>query len=188
MPKAVFTVEEARRVAWMTNPKVLQVELHLWTRAGELVLLKRGVYGFPDRITNKEEIARSLYGPAYISLEYALHHYGLIPDVPFTVSLVTTRLPRRFKTPYGEFSYRKIQPRLFWGYDPDTLMGEQEKVIVDYCYLNSGLLIPKPDFWESRRWQNLGQVDFKKLASYARKVGNKKVVRLVRSLERYGTA
>ena len=188
MTKSVFTIEEARRVAWGTNPKVLQVDLHNWTRGGELVLLRRGIYGFPERIKDKIEIAKVLYGPAYVSLEYALHQYGLIPDVAFAVTLVTTRLPRHFKTAYGEFSYRKIQPRLFWGYDPDTLMGEREKVMVDYCYLNSGRLIAKPDFWESQRWQNLDQVDFKKAISYARRFGNKKVVRLVRSLGEYGAA
>lgn len=187
MKKGVFTIEEARRIAWATNPKVLQVELHHWSKAGELVSLKRGIYGFPELIKDKMQIARVLYGPAYASLEYALHAYGLIPDVVFAITLVTTRLTRSFKTPYGEFTYRKIQPRLFWGYDPDTLMGEREKVLVDYCYLNSGRLIPNPDFWESQRWQNLDEVDFKKAAAFAKRFGSGKVLSLIQSLRDYGT-
>jgi hypothetical protein len=135
---------------------------------------------------NKIEVARVIYGPAYVSLEYALHFYGLLPDVVFALTLVTPRITRDFKTPVGEFIYHKIRSDLFWGYDPTTLMGEREKVLIDYLYLYSGRLVPKVDFWESLRWQNLGEVDFKKAKLFAKKFNSKKVIHLMESLETYG--
>ena len=186
MQKPVFSVEEARRVAWKTSPAVFQLQLHHWTKNGELARIRRGIYGFPDLIKDKTEVARALYGPAYISLEYALNiYYDLIPDVAFGITLVTTRVTRKFSTPYGAFYYHKIRPDLFWGYDPATLQGEREKVLIDYLYFKRGRLIPKPDFWDSMRWQNLDEVDFTKAKRYAKRFP-KKVSRLIHSLEEYG--
>jgi len=185
MRKPVFTLEEARRVAWETAPSTLKLQLHQWVKAGELIRLKRGVYGFPEQVTERTEVARALYGPAYLSLEYALNAYGLLPEAVFALTLVTPRLTRRFVTPVGTFIYHKIKRDLFWGYDPRTLMGEQEKVLVDYCYINGRTLVPEPTFWKTLRFQNLHQVNFKKAKDYARRTGSRKVVELVRSLEAY---
>ena len=65
-------------------------------------------------------------------------------------------------------------------------MGEREKVVLDFFYLNSHNLKSTPDFWESQRWQNLDELDFKKLKSYATKIKLVKVEKLIRSLESYG--
>ncbi len=186
MKKGVFPLEEAKRIAWETAPATFRLQLHQWTRSGELIRLKRGIYGFPELINDKIAVAKVLYSPAYISLEYALNAYGLLPDAIFAMTLVTPKTTRNFKTPAGQFIYQSIKPELFWGYNPQTLMGECEKVIVDYCYLNSARLHPDPLFWETARWQNLGEVNFKKCLAIAEKFSSKKVLRLVRSLKQYG--
>lgn len=186
MQKTIFSTEEASRIALETSPKTLNLELHQWVKKKELIRLKRGLYAFSERLKDKMEICFALYVPAYVSLEYALHYYGLIPDVPFSLTLVTPKPTRQFQTPMGTFDYRHIKNTLFFGYNPDHLMGDKEKVIVDYCYLNSHRLIPDPAFWKEARFQNLEGVDFKKAGELARKTGVKKVERLVQGLKIYG--
>ncbi len=186
MQKPCFTLEEAHRVGWETSPNQLKVQLHHWCRQGELLRFKRGVYGFPDRIRDKVEVAKILYGPSYISLEYALHAHGFIPDVPFSMTLVTPRLTRKFQTPYGEFFYHKIHQKLFWGFDPQTLMAEKEKALLDYFYFHRHHLKATPLFWREERFQNVGDLDVKKLKVYARQYPEK-VGRLLTSFLDYRT-
>ncbi len=49
-----------------------------------------------------------MYGPSYISLEYALQYHGLIPERVEAVTSVTTGRSRRFASPVGLFTYRSI--------------------------------------------------------------------------------
>ncbi|MDO8644292.1 MAG: hypothetical protein Q7S00_04910 [bacterium] len=184
MIKPVFSVEEAMRVAFATNPNTLKLQLHQWTESGDLVRLKRGLYTFPDKQVSRTEIAKVLYSPCYISLEYALNFYAFLPDVVFQMTLVTPKTTRKLVTPSGLFIYHRIKPDLFWGFDPSTLMGEKEKVILDYLYLNSGRLHPLDDFWRQERWQNLETVDFRKALRWAPKFSKKTAV-LVKSLRDY---
>lgn len=188
MPKAVFTLPEVARMAWQNPVSTLRLQLHQWVQAGELIRLKRGLYAWPGRIEDRAAVATALHGPCYISLQSALHHYGLMPDVTFALTLFTTKTTRRFKTPVGQFIYHHIKKDLFFDYDPDTLWASSEKAIVDYCYLYSKKLHPDPLFWREERWQNLDRIHFKKALQHARKTGVKKVLQLVKSLEDYGKA
>lgn len=186
MSKPVFCLPDVKRVAWQTREATLRLQMHQWVRDGSMIRLKRGVYAWPGFLQDRAVVASALYGPCYISLQSALHHHGLIPDVVFALTLFTTKTTRRFQTPLGQFIYHHIKQGLFWGYDPDTLWAEPEKAVVDYFYLYSQRLLPDPGFWQAERWQNLDHVRFKKAIQYARKTGVKKVVTLVESLEDYG--
>ncbi|MBI2339281.1 MAG: hypothetical protein HYU99_02785 [Deltaproteobacteria bacterium] len=167
MVKPCFTLAEAHRVGWRTSLGQLTLQLHQWGRRGEILRLKRGLYCFPEKISDKAFVAGALYAPCYISLEYALNLHGLLPDIPFAVTLVTPRISRDFTNPYGRFIYHKIQKGLFWGFDPQTLLGEREKVLLDYFYLYRHRLEAETAFWRDLRFQNTKELDFKKLKRYA---------------------
>lgn len=186
MPKAVFSTAEAFRLAWATKAQTVRLQLHQWSRAGHLLHLKRGVYAFSGRVLEQSDAARLLYAPAYISMESALHFHSLIPDVVFAMTLVTPKTTRRFQTPLGQFIYRHIQPKLFFGFNPETLMAEKEKALADFFYLESGNLSPTPECFDEMRWQNLKSLDFKKLTAYGKKTGVKKVEKLIAYLKNYG--
>ena len=188
MRKQVFTLAEAQAVAFDTKPDVLRLQLHQWVKSGELIAIKRGIYAFPEGLLDKVELARVLYAPAYISLEYALNAYGLLPDVPFAVTLVTPKATRTFQTPFGLFTYQKIKRAAFFGFDPETLMGELEKCLVDYLYLNGHKLEPSLSFWDEMRLQHVDVVDFKKAHTYALKFNSKKTLTLLESIKDYATA
>lgn len=187
MKKNIFSKEEAQVVAFETPPTTLKLQLHQWVKAGDLISLKRGLYAFSDSRLDKGEVARRLYSPCYISLEYVLNLYGLIPDVPFSITLVTPKITRKFNTPYGQFVYHKIKSQAFFGYDPKTFIAEKEKALLDYLYLNRQRLVPQTDFWRELRLQNLAEINFNRAFEYAKKFGSEKLIALLRSVRDYAS-
>lgn len=86
-------------------------------KKGSIIRIKKGLYIFGDeyrrRPFSREILANLIYGPSYISLDYALQHYGLIPERVEAVTSVTTGRSRRFSTPVGLFTYRTIPLEAF---------------------------------------------------------------------------
>jgi len=86
-------------------------------RKGSIIRIKKGLYIFGDEYRrspfSREVLANLMYGPSYISLEYALHYYGLIPERVEAVTSVTTGRSRRFSTPVDLFTYRMIPLEAF---------------------------------------------------------------------------
>jgi hypothetical protein len=80
--------------------------------AGDVVRVKKGLYVFGEayrrRPVSRELLANLIYGPSYISLDYALAWHGLIPERITTVTSVTIGRSREFTTPFGTFSYRSL--------------------------------------------------------------------------------
>ncbi len=186
MQKNVFTTAEARLVCFTDHPNVLNLQLHQWKNAGDLVALKRGVYRFNDANIGTAEIAKSLYSPCYISLEYALNFYGIMPEAVFEYTLVTPKATRRFQTPAGVFTYRTIRREAFTGFDPSTLMAEKEKALVDWFYLNTARLQPTNTFWEQSRLEATEiKFNFKKVFRYARLFESKKLLFLLHNFHAY---
>lgn len=119
-----------------------RVQLHRFVKKGYLISPKRGLYLFPKAKIDELELARLLYSPSYISLETALNYYGMIPDIPLSVTSVTTVTTKKIKTDFGQFYYQKIKPELFFGYkiipaqDEGVIcMASPEKALLDFEYL-----------------------------------------------------
>lgn len=81
-------------------------------RSGAIIRVKKGLYVFgPDYSRgpfSRELLANLIYGPSYVSLDYALSYYGLIPERVETVTSVTCGKNRTFLTPVGRFTYWSI--------------------------------------------------------------------------------
>ncbi len=81
-------------------------------RKGVIVRVKKGLYIFGEDYRrqpySREILANLIYGPSYISLEYALQYFGLVPERVKTITSVTTGRSRKYATPVGQFSYRMI--------------------------------------------------------------------------------
>lgn len=79
---------------------------------GVVIRVKKGLYVFGSEWRRHpyslETLANLIYGPSYISLDYALWLHGLIPEQVRTVTSVAIGRSRIFSTPVGDFSYRKI--------------------------------------------------------------------------------
>jgi hypothetical protein len=83
----------------------------------EVIRVKRDLYIVGDLYRNtgvsQELLANLLYGPSYISMDYALSFYGLIPERVYEVTSMTTKLHKEYETPFGRFSYIKSSKFLY---------------------------------------------------------------------------
>ena len=86
-------------------------------KQGIIIRVKKGLYVFGDKYRkhpySKELLANLVYGPSYVSLDYALAYYGLIPERVEALTSVTPNRPRRFSTPVGLFIYRRVPSRAY---------------------------------------------------------------------------
>ena len=109
---------------------------------GDLIRVKKGLYVQSGRGIlpySKEILANMMYGPSYISLEYALAYYGLIPERVEEVTSVTTGKSKRFDTPIGRFSFTHLPLHYYsFGFnrkpleeDRGFLLADPEKAIAD---------------------------------------------------------
>jgi predicted transcriptional regulator of viral defense system len=127
-----------------------------WQEKGYLRKIIKGHYLFTDAQLDEQrlfEIAVRIYRPSYISLQTALSHHGLIPESVYAVTAVSTRRTYSFDTPIGRFSYRTLNPRLFFGYSigPGLVrMATLEKTVLDFLYLNPSM--SGPDDFSSWRF------------------------------------
>lgn len=118
--------------------------------SGEIIALKSGLYVLPERFGRElslEQTANLLYGPSYISLDYALSRYGLIPEAVHSVTSVCIGRKKVFETAIGRFQYNQLKPdyyslayqRMNTGSCP-YLMATAEKAICDKLYLAAPLV------------------------------------------------
>ena len=82
--------------------------------AGEIVRLKRNLYE-TDPNTPPYLVANALYGPSYISFEYALMRHNVIPEFVYEITCATygKRKTKIFRTPLGRISYQDIPEAAF---------------------------------------------------------------------------
>ena len=109
-------------------------------KGGVFIKLRNGLYAIKDAHSSPFFLANKMYQPSYISLNVALSHYGIIPEVVYAVTSVTTKISREFTTPRGDFIYHRIKKKAFTGYglqliDKDNvLIAAPEKALADYLY------------------------------------------------------
>lgn len=86
-------------------------------KKGDLIRLKQGLFAIHPNLTGQllstELVANYIYGPSYISLQYALRFYGLIPERVYTVTSMTTRHSRVFYNSLGRFEYVHVDEKAF---------------------------------------------------------------------------
>ncbi len=83
-----------------------------WLKAGVIIRVKKGLYVFGEKYRRGpiclSSLANLIYGPSYISKEYALSLYGLIPERVELVTSMTTQKTKTFSTPVGNFAYTHL--------------------------------------------------------------------------------
>jgi len=165
----------------------IRIQLYRWSKEGKIIALRRGMYAFAERYSQKAlnpaELANLLYVPSYISTHWALGYYGLIPERVVTYTSVTTRVPRTFNNDFGVFKYQNIKATGFFGYLPvqidgrKILLAEPEKALLDMWHLGKGK-------WEKirmteMRFQNFDAISIAKLRRYAVRFDSLRLVKAV---------
>ena len=83
-------------------------------KKGILVKIKRGLYT-DDLYNDKEVIANICYNPSYISFEYALSYYGVIPEFvsTFTSATFGKKNNKTYHMKDSTFDYRSVPDEVF---------------------------------------------------------------------------
>ena len=83
-------------------------------RDGKYHRIIRGLYE-TDLDTPGEYLAQSIYSPSYLSFEFALARWGLIPETVFSFTSATAgkRRSKTYSTSFGTFTYRDIPEKAF---------------------------------------------------------------------------
>jgi hypothetical protein len=140
VPTALFDLAFLRQFFGIRAEEqaALSVQLSRWAKAGKIEILRKALYAKVGPVKpNALVIANRLVEPSYISGEYALSYYGLIPESVFTITSACWKAARRarFETPYGNYSYRQV--KVMDGFDRLEIGGEKvlvatpEKALVD---------------------------------------------------------
>lgn len=120
--------------------------IYRWKHKGWINSLKKGLYElvYPKAFNIPDlYIANKMYQPSYISLETALSHYSIIPEVSMAVTSISTKPTRQYKNSHGLFTYRTVRPDVYAGYYVEEIRGfsiliaEPEKAFIDYLYFKN---------------------------------------------------
>jgi len=122
------------------EPSISQVNIKIanLVNNGDLIRLKRGIYYLGKKYQSTPidhiSISNMLYTPSYVSFDYALSYYGMIPERVSEMTAATLNHPKLFETPMGRFSYKHI-PKEAYALGVDWLFDE----------INGGKLIATPE-------------------------------------------
>jgi predicted transcriptional regulator of viral defense system len=170
--------------------------------SGVILRIKKGLYCFGEVLSKepipRESVANLIYGPSYVSLDYALSYHGLVPERVETVTSVTTGRSRNFDTPLGHFSYRMLQESRYaigvlleQSSKTNYLIATAEKALIDKVWADkrlSGQVLSDFDTYlnEDLRIDQdaLNELDLYLLRRIAATFGSSKIRNLVQFLDR----
>ncbi|PIU98336.1 hypothetical protein COS61_01920 [Candidatus Wolfebacteria bacterium CG03_land_8_20_14_0_80_40_12] len=176
----LFGANDIRALFGLSNVATASL-LHRYKKQGFILQVKRGLYVFPDVLPPDLYIANKIYSPSYISLEFALSYYGIIPENVYEITSVTTKATRRFETLGKIFSFRKIKKSAYTGYEIQKQGGlsfyiaDAEKAFVDANYLRL-MNRQKP----ISRF-NKEKINSKKALHYAKLFGSNKLTSIIKT-------
>lgn len=139
---SVFSPWEFERLFRLSSDRA-KYFLEEGSKWGLFLRLKKGLYTLKTDIPGEQEIANKLYQPSYLSFEYALAYYNIMPEMVYSITSATTKPTREFDVQGISFSYFKIKRQAFTGYqlvskrERNFLIAEPEKALVDYLYFVS---------------------------------------------------
>lgn len=108
----------------------------------KLIPLRKGLYENNANVSGIY-LANAIYGPSYISFNYALAYYGLIPEAVYEFTSATTEKKKKksFNNRFGTFSYRDVPVDVYQyginiieegGYS--FMIASKEKALCDKLY------------------------------------------------------
>jgi predicted transcriptional regulator of viral defense system len=104
-------------------------KLRRMVQAQEYIPIVKGLYE-TDKFVPGYLLAGSIYGPSYLSFEFALAYHGLIPEAVYTITSATfeKKKKKKYETLFGTFTYRDI-PSAAYSY------GLEIKIENEYSYI-----------------------------------------------------
>ncbi|MFA5518871.1 MAG: hypothetical protein WDA74_06405 [Spirochaetota bacterium] len=86
-------------------------------KKGIIIRIKKGLYVLSPEFGGNIDhyiLSNLIYGPSYISLDFALSFWNLIPERVEIVTCMTNKRNKSFITPAGKFTYKYINDSIFY--------------------------------------------------------------------------
>jgi predicted transcriptional regulator of viral defense system len=187
-----FELSLVSQMAGEDRQKLL-LQLHQWAKKGWIIPLKRGMYALGEPYQkaqlSKLALANALCSPSYLSCQWALSYYSVIPEMTVTYTSVTTRMTKKYENVLGSFHYSHLKKDFYWGYEVKKIEGvsvriaEPEKALLDYFHLFSG------EWTEDRLLETrieTDTLDMNKLKKYVERWNSPRLIRAVNRLMDFG--
>lgn len=166
-------------------------------RQEKILRIKKGLYIFGadyrKGLVCKEALANQIYGPSYISFEYALAFYGMIPERVEVVTSATSARSRKFHTPIAAFFYRHLPIEKYkvgtilhqLDSSHSILIATVEKALLDQVYTTRGISDIRAYLLEDLRIEeaSLKTLSLASLREIASHLSNARVDRTVKFIE-----
>lgn len=171
-----FTTNDAAALLGIEGSHATKVLSRL-AETGHVIRLARGRWALPD-LLERFALPEALTAPtpSYVSLQSALHHHGLIEQIPAAVFAVTLAPSRNVDTPLGRVSLHHVVPTFFFGFEQKAggpKIATPEKALVDYLYLGPA---------RSRRFRALPEIELP--AGFSKRRAQQMVARIASASRR----
>jgi len=176
----------------------LKTLLSRYKKSGKTIRLKKGIYvaktyidgiekaGF---ITDYAEFLTGTLYPSYLSLDYILHKYNIITEMPVNFTAITKKKTTSFVNEFGKFVYHNVKPSLFCGYetikkgDFSIFKATKTKALFDFLYLRKDHIVNEEAARELRlNLEEFNNKDKKELIGYIEVEGSKAMKRIYKYL------
>ncbi len=107
LPLGCFSIEQIEEFV----PDYDRNSITRWVKKGYLMKLRRGQYAFRESTQDPDfplMVAGQIVAPSYLSLHYALSHYGMIAQHETQYTSVTTQKPAVYENALGVYSLSLI--------------------------------------------------------------------------------
>jgi len=151
-------------------------------KRGIYIKIKRGLYFDKNFKPSEMEIANKLYYPSYVSFEYALSYYGIIPETVYSITSSTPKTTRNFIVAGVNYGFFHIKKEVFTGYVKKNISGqlvylaEPEKALADYFYFVD---LKKKSLYDRI---NVKDINYKKLMALIKLFNRPSLIKLTKEI------
>ena len=138
LKKDYYSVKDLERVLNMPVDS-LRGQLTRWVKKGVMIRIAKGIYAPYGTEINITKIANQIYYPSYLSFESVLSKYGILSQVPYTLTFATPKRTKKIILNGTEVEFTKLSDKYFFGYffEDGVNIASPEKALVDCLYLVS---------------------------------------------------
>ncbi len=134
--KTYFTLTDFKKF-YPFKSASLKALLRRWAGQGQIYRLSRGYYTFDLAQVDYLQVATTLVRPSYVSFEYALSYYGMLDQVPQTITLASHSRHKVVTMGSYTLEYSYLKKELFFAYilKNNFYVAEPDKALLDLIYL-----------------------------------------------------
>lgn len=138
LKKDYYSVKDIERILDIQVDN-LRKQLTRWVEKGILVRIAKGIYAPYGTEIDVLKIANQMYYPSYLSFESVLSKYGILSQVPYTLTFATPKRTRKMILNDTEVEFTKLSDKYYFGYvfEDGVNIASPEKALVDCLYLVS---------------------------------------------------